>query len=282
MKKMLFLALMVLTAAAGTVLAQTDPDLYRSLLISEEDFARAAPVPEQPSSADAADAARTEARKLLQTSPRTLRRQNFPKLRQHNRQTAVLSQDAQSGPFGLIWGASIAETRNQGINLRPVGEKDYVNNFSATRLPKSVSGFSRIDVTFGEDNRLWRIIAYGRLLDDNARASLAMQEYQKYNRLLTQKYGHAEEFYTPAQIDKVQKDARGRETTVQEAAPIGNPDFLSQLQSGAADLYSTYYNDEVGAALAVNVDGDGKSYIVIDYKNLNIMHQMENKTLDAL
>lgn len=47
-------------------------------------------------------------------------------------------------------------------------------------------------------------------------------------------------------------------------------------------LYSTYYNDDVGAALAVNVDGDGKSYIVVDYKNLKLLRNREKQTLDAL
>lgn len=69
---------------------------------------------------------------------------------------------------------------------------------------------------------------------------------------------------------------------VKEDAPIGNPNFLKQLQNGDATLYSTYYNDDVGAALAVNVDGDGKSYIVVDYKNLKLLRNREKQTLDAL
>ena len=69
---------------------------------------------------------------------------------------------------------------------------------------------------------------------------------------------------------------------VSKEAPIGNPDFLNQLQQGTATLYSTFHNDEVGAALAINVDGNKKSYIVIDYKNLKILKAQENKTLDAL
>ena len=38
----------------------------------------------------------------------------------------------------------------------------------------------------------------------------------------------------------------------------------------------------IGAALALNVDGEGKSYIVIDYKNLNILQERENETLNIL
>ena len=106
--------------------------------------------------------------------------------------------------------------------------------------------------------------------------------YQTYAKFLEQKYGHKQEFFTPATISVTKQNAQGKDYTVQESAPLGNPDFLQQLQSGAATLYSTYYNQEVGAALAVNVDGNGKSYIVIDYKNLPILQAREKETIDAL
>ena len=63
---------------------------------------------------------------------------------------------------------------------------------------------------------------------------------------------------------------------------IGNPHFLAQLQSGEAELYATFEGNDVGTALSVNVDGSGRSYIVIDYKNLKILRQREEQALDAL
>ena len=63
---------------------------------------------------------------------------------------------------------------------------------------------------------------------------------------------------------------------------IGGADFLAELKSGQAVLYATFEGQDVGAALAVNVDGDGKSYIIIDYTNLRIFREREEQTLDAL
>ena len=63
---------------------------------------------------------------------------------------------------------------------------------------------------------------------------------------------------------------------------MGGPNFLDALQSGEAVLYATFENQEVGAALAVNVDGEKKSYIVIDYTNLRIFRKREETALDAL
>lgn len=273
MKKVFLAALALLLIHSVTARAQISQDF---LLDSE---AVAAAGPDQ----DAVTRAEESARRLLQQKPRTLRKQSFPKLRSRPAaESAQLVSRTQSAPFGLVWGATIAETKNQGIILTPIDEKDYVNNFSATKLPKAVDDISRVDITFGEEDHLWRILAYGKLLDDDAEASKVMRLYNIYSSLLNKKYGHKEEFFTPAQIDVVKKDAKGKDITVQEPAPLGNPNFLKQLQSGAAELYSTYYNQEVGAALAVNVDGDGKSYIVIDYKNLQILGAQEKETLDAL
>ena len=233
----------------------------------------------------AIEEAEESAKKILKQKPRTLRKQIFPTLRQ--KPTSLESEArattySQIAPFGLIWGSSVESTKRQGILLTPVLEKDYPNSFSASALPKPLEDFSKIDVSYGKDNKLWRILAYGKFIDDDATASKVMRLYTIYSALLNKKYGNKEEFFTPAKIEVIKKDERGKDVSVLEDAPLGNKNFLSQLQSGDAVLYSTYHNKEVGAALAVNVDGDGKSYIVIDYKNLMILNVQEQQTLDAL
>ena len=70
--------------------------------------------------------------------------------------------------------------------------------------------------------------------------------------------------------------------TEQVPEKLENPNFLQQLQNGTASLYSTFEGDGIGAALALNVDGEGKSYIIIDYKNLKILQERENETLNIL
>lgn len=271
MNKLLAALLFMLTALPAR--AQDSDSLYRNILIDDSGYV----------DPEAAEDAKAAARKLLSAKPQELKRANFPKLRQKSAK-AVLPSDSkiQAAPFGLMWGATIADTKNQGIQLTVAGDKDYVNTFAAAHLPKSLDDFSRVDITFGEQDELWRIIAYGEPQADTPEASKVLRLYKIYNDLLTKKYGHAQQFFTPAQIPVQKTDDKGRPITVDEPAPIGNPDFLAQLQQGTAVLYSTYYNDEIGAALAVNVDGDGKSYIVIDYKNLKILREREKQTLDAL
>ena len=237
-----------------------------------------------PSDKDAIQKAEESARQLLNQRPKHLRKQSFPSLRSMSKPTdkKIININNQSAPFGLAWGSTIDETRRQGIELRKIELKDHPNSFSASKLPKEVSDITRVDISFGENNQLWRILAYGKLIDDTPNASKVLKMYNTYSTLLEKKYGNKQEFFTPAQIDITKKDERGKDIVIKEDAPIGNSKFLSQLQSGEAVLYSTYQNKEVGAALAVNVDGDGKSYIVIDYKNLIILNKQEQQTLDAL
>lgn len=198
---------------------------------------------------------------------------------------AATTANLAPAPFGMFWQASIEAIKNMGIILTKIEQKDYVNTFSATHLAKDPQDFRQVDIAFGEDNQLWRIIAYGDFINDSPDASKVVKEYNKYVRLLNRKYGKQKEFFTPKitiKEKKVHVDGEDKIEIEKIVNPIGNPEFLKQLQSGEAVLYSTFEGDNIGAALAINVDGDGKSYIIIDYKNIKIMQEREDKALDIL
>ena len=104
--------------------------------------------------------------------------------------------------------------------------------------------------------------------------------------MLEKKYGNAHETYIPAATNVDQTDEFGSEPAFVPSKDIPNqqnaPDLLKQLQSGQTVIYATFQDENTGAALAVGVDGEGKSYITIDYKSLRILRQREAQTLDAL
>ena len=289
MKKLFLPVLLSAVLPFSTVFAQSNDVLRQSLLFDDSDVIVKAPAETQsetgPQNNKQAEIdAVSSARSLLNQKPVKLRQKNFPKMKtkaisSSAPKTAAETKDA---PFGLLWGADIAETRNQGIQLSATEMKDSVNSFLATRLPKPIALFDRIYVVYGKEDELYRILAYSRLIDDDSSASKALQQYKTFSELLNKKYGNKEEDFTPAVISKTIKNAKGQDETVEEKAPVGNPDFLEQLMNGTAVLFSTYYNQDVAAALSIGVDGDKKSYIVIDYKNLRVLEKQEAKTLDAL
>ena len=270
--------------------AQSNTDFYQDLLISDEVKAEEAKQQQQQKLREQMQSTQDSARSLLTTKTKKLQI-DVPQIERRNtaepsdKEVAQEAQNLDSAPFGLLWKASEATIKNMGVVLTPAEQEDYVNSFFATQLPVEAKGFRSIQITFGQEDELWRIIAYGDLIDDTPSASKGLRQYEMYARLLNQKYGNQKDFYTPA-TQTVEKEVmvNGRKTMQTEQVPekMGNPNFLSQLQQGTATLYSTFEGNGIGAALALNVDGDGKSYIIIDYKNLNILKEREKETLNIL
>ena len=287
MKKVFLTAFFLLTAAAGTAKAEEPLEggqFYEDVLISDDLKMR-----------ESSDSAKEKASRLLDQKPKIIKIEGAPlefRAPRQQQPTTVVSKPVDTttkygeAPFGLSWGATYNQTKALGVDLTKVERKDSVNNFIVTKLPKPISDFRRIIVSFGENNSLWRLSAYGKLISDDPAASKALHLYKKYYDLLQRKYGNAQEFFTPkiVTVEKTVKDEYGRDKVEKEKVtrPIGNPDFLAELQSGEAVLYATFEDKDVGAALAVNVDGDGKSYIIIDYTNLQIFREREKEVLDAL
>lgn len=279
-------------AAAPLSAQENNANFYQDLLISDELKAKEAKEKAEAQHRQQLEQAKNSARGILTTKTKNLK-VDVPKVERRKTETPVQSdkdvaaatQNLDSAPFGLLWKASIEATKNLGVILTPIEQKDYVNSFAATHLPKDPKGFREIYLTFGEENELWRMIAYGEFINDTPDAAKVLKEYRMYSRLLSRKYGNAKEFFTPA-TKTVQKTVRenGQDVvkTEQIPEPMGNPNFLKQLQSGEADLYSTFEGDNIGAALAINVDGDGKSYIIINYTNIKILKEREEETLDIL
>lgn len=255
--------------------AQSDADFYKKLLISDEikNNDNQELQPQEPNAEK--QNAQNSAQNILHSATTN----------QSNSLTNKTAPQVNAAPFGLLWKANMATIKNMGIVLTPAEQEDYVNSFIATELRVKTKGFRAIQITFGEEDELWRIIAYGNLINDTPSAAKGLKQYEMYARLLNQKYGNQKDFYTPA-TKTVEKEViiNGRKIMQTEQVPekMGNPDFLSQLQQGTATLYSTFEGNGIGAALALNVDGNGKSYIIIDYKNLNILKERENETLNIL
>ena len=68
----------------------------------------------------------------------------------------------------------------------------------------------------------------------------------------------------------------------QKVLEMGEPGFKEKLMSGQSTLYSTFENDTIGVTLALLADGNGQTYIIIDYKNLKIDEVEKQEIYEAL
>ena len=285
MHKILTLALLI-SFSGSLAQAAENSTFYDDILISGELKEQINEEQQQAAHQQQIQQVQDQAAKLLESDAPQIKVdiQNLPSRPQTTSalQKRAEVKDLSAAPFGLNWGAAILDTQDLGVSLTPIGEKDYANSFSAQNLPKPLKGFRSIDLTFGIENELWRIIAYGDFLEDTQDAAVVLRQYRRFYKLLERKYGNAQQFFTPQPINETSTDNASAPNAPKVDTSIGNPNFLAQLQSGEAELYATFEGNDVGAALSVNVDGSGRSYIIIDYKNLKILREREEQALDAL
>ncbi len=194
----------------------------------------------------------------------------------------LVLKNYKKAPLGLFWNAGIEQIKNAGFTLSPAMRKDYTNVYHVTNPDQKNQTFRYITAIFGIRDKLWCIYATGNLLDDDDQASKVLALYKKYYTALEHKYGNAKEHFTPhTYTEQLESgDKQNSTTTVEKQNPMGGDNFLSELQQGTAVLYATFHNETIGVTLGVSVNGEGKSYISIDYKNLQLMKKEEDEAFN--
>jgi len=169
-----------------------------------------------------------------------------------------------SAPFGIYWGMSFDDVKATGADLTLLAKEGDSIVAAASNLPKSLKNFA-VKLDFGDNDELWKIVAVSIPKDDNAGATKVLQVYKKYYELLEKKYGQAEETYTE-----------------KEGVSMGSKDFADALKNEEAKLFSKFEDKNVRAMLYAKVGPNNKSYIEIEYTNLQILRAREQQVLDTL
>jgi hypothetical protein len=283
MRNILSLTILITFWASSSV-AQTT-DFYDSLLIPEEIKQMEA---EQEKLENERNRIQSDAGKLLDSKPKVLKIDN-PNLKvPTSTQNSTPATDTSLGeaPFGLIWASSVKSVKAQGASLRAVESMTDKNSYEATLLPKPIKEFSKVVISFGDDDKLWRVIAYSDPSYDDDNASKGLFTYKKYVSLLKLKYGNAMEFFVPKvnKVETTETDSRGQPIIkiTEEDSRIGDRNFLNDLKNEEVTLYSTFEDQGVGTSITLRADEDGKSYIIIEYKNSEIIKEQYMKTLNSL
>lgn len=195
----------------------------------------------------------------------------------------------QSAPFGLYWAASQENIKKFGFELLPAERKDYKNVFQVANPQQKNNTFAYIIAIFGMQDKLWCVYAQGIPQEDDAKATKVLALYHRYFEALSAKYGNAEEHFEPYTYEERLIKGEGEKKKViivTKQNPLGGDNFLQELQEGKAVLYATFQNDKIGVTLGVSVDGDGKSYISVDYKDFALMDSEQqtilNRTIEDL
>jgi hypothetical protein len=104
--------------------------------------------------------------------------------------------DRNAAPFGLIWAASVADIRALGIELEEFPSKEFGASYFATKLPKVISDVETVFVTFGYDDKLWRVGALSKNFSNDPSGTSVRSRYNELSGVLAEKYGKGHQFHS--------------------------------------------------------------------------------------
>jgi hypothetical protein len=101
------------------------------------------------------------------------------------------AQESQKSdaPFGLTWGMSSRDAKSHGIELTEAPYKEYGKSFIARKLRAVIADTETIVLSFGRDDKLWRIVAVSRDYTFDPYGTAVKARYQELLDTLGEKYG---------------------------------------------------------------------------------------------
>lgn len=102
---------------------------------------------------------------------------------------------AQDAPLGLSWGMSTAEIQSRGIELKEVPSLDFGKSFIASKIEKALADQSGALLSFGFNDKLWRILITGRETSNDPSGSNVLSRYNELSSVLSEKYGKPREIH---------------------------------------------------------------------------------------
>lgn len=96
---------------------------------------------------------------------------------------------ATDGPIGLVWGSSSAEVQAKGVELKEIEGTDFGKSYLASKMEKALADQSAALLSFGFNDKLWRVLITSRPFSEDPAGSAAVARYDELASLLSDKYG---------------------------------------------------------------------------------------------
>jgi hypothetical protein len=169
--------------------------------------------------------------------------------------TAMFAQaaeeDQKEAPLGLHWGMSPAQVQGLGIDLKDVVLKDYGTSYAASKLPKMIADIESVVLSFGFDDKLWRISTVSKAFSNDPYGSAVRNRYDELSSELAEKYGRGEQHHQPGQGFYAKAD-----------------NFIYALHSGNAWYYTNYTTNLIGVQLSIRASDSSTAFYQMIFENL--------------
>ena len=96
---------------------------------------------------------------------------------------------AQEAPLGLHWAASSESLKQAGVNMTKSGSSDFGVGFVAQKVPEGLSDQETTFLSFGYNDKLWRIVILSKLFSNDPAGIAVRSRYAELIKILSEKYG---------------------------------------------------------------------------------------------
>jgi len=160
----------------------------------------------------------------------------------------------ERAPFDLPWGVSADQIRALGVELKAAPWTDFGQSYLATKIPHALSDQEFALLSFGYDNKLWRIVAMSRSYPNDPSGSLVKCRYEELSATLAEKYGKPLAFHLLG--DAIYKASQY---------------FLAGIHGGQSNWYSDFDTPRLTVQLGLTADNSsaGRWRIIYEEKSLS-------------
>jgi hypothetical protein len=163
---------------------------------------------------------------------------------------ALAEDNRGAAPFGLQWGMSSAQARAIGVVLTEDTHKNYGITYIATKLPKIIADIQTVLLSFGFDDKLWRIVAVSKDFSNDPYGAAVQKRYDELATELSEKYGRGDT--ESGASDEFFSDPKN---------------FVYAIQSGNAWRYTNYNTSLLSIQLGINASDLSIAFYHIIFEN---------------
>jgi hypothetical protein len=176
---------------------------------------------------------------------------------------AAAEEERKAAPLGLQWGMSSAQVRELGIDLKDLPVKDYGTSYTASKLPKVIADTETVVLSFGFDDRLWRIFMRSKVFTNDPFGSAVRNRYDELSSELAEKYGHGQQNHHTGEGFYAKAD-----------------NFIYALSTGNAWYYTNYTTNILQIQLSIGARDTSTAFyqILFESKPLRSDFEQSKKT----
>lgn len=172
--------------------------------------------------------------------------------------SSAWSQSQPEAPLGLAWGASTADIQSSGVELKEFLGSEYGKSFVASKTSRALADQSLTLVSFGFNDKLWRVVIAGRSVSNDPTGSAVLERYKELSSLLAEKYGKPKTYH------------RLGESIYSQSAY-----FVAGIRGGNTSWYSNFETADLSIQLSLAATDSSTSNWRLIYENRQLRKSFE-------